>query len=520
MNKRELKARVKELKDMLRKEDDVEKFDQLKADIKLVEQQLRDIEEAEFSLLRAADTLTVEDLVRKYHIAYLADDDKFSITWNTSNDPDGVNITSKTIHSTRIINSLNTLLPADQQIQKMRHEDIIKYCEQNDRAYLTMTSSFNTNKWAFGCYNQLTDLRKFWVERVAGDVNPAFDDLIYSIAGGRQENIDHIEQWVAYKYLFPEQTVNIPHVNISGIPGENGKGLFKILLKTVFTAGSVVNATSKELVNGFNAKWKDAVILVYEEMAERELPENRIKSVTGDPELSVELKGKDAFIVDANYSILFFDNNVNGTVKLAGSGPNGEDRRYSIIETNVSLPRRLQDKYDIDEDTAKLACQSIADLLNSRAEVGRWINHLIEKHRVEHMTHPPKLHGEDYWNRVNNQKTDLDTLVVDLVDAVERTQVLPIKLMTDYVKERGGEDVKASPQRLGKLVIAGLKRRGHTPEKYRVRKVYVNYDKHNSKHDNAMSIGIGLSRAQSTLHIDHNPFEQLEPTTEGIFDYE
>lgn len=519
MNKRELKARIKELKDRLRREDDVDKFDEIKADIKLLEQELREIEEQEVSLLRAADTLTVEDLVKRYHIAYLADDDKFSITWNTSSDPDGINISSKTIHSTRIINSLNALLPVDQQIQKMRPEEVIKYCEQNNRAYLTMTSSFNVNKWANGCYNQLTDLRKFWVERREGEVNAAFDNLIYCIAGGKQENIDHIEQWVAYKYLFPEQTVNIPHVNISGIPGENGKGLFKILLKTVFTAGSVVNASSKELTNGFNAKWKDAVILIYEEMAERELPENKIKSVTGDPELSVELKGKDAFIVDANYSILFFDNNVNGTIKVAGSGPYGEDRRYSIIETNVSLPRHLQDKYGIDEDTAKIACQDIANLLHNRTEVGTWIDHLIRKHNVESMEHPPKLHGEDYWNRVNNQKTDLDTLVTDIVDAVERTRALPIKLMVDYVKERGGEEIKTTPQRLGKLVIAGLKRRGHNPEKYRIRKVFVNYDKTNSKHDNVAGISVDNHSSNAVLHIDHNPFE-IREQTEGLFDYE
>jgi hypothetical protein len=482
-------------------------------------QQRQEIEQ----LQAREDRLTVSDLVQRYHIAYLADDHKFSITWNTSNDPDTYNVISKLVSAERIIHSLNSMLSPDDKIQKMRAEDIIRYCQYNNRSYITMTSSFNQAKWSIGCYNQLLDLKRFWVEPDLSGQEPhhLFNDLIWCLCGGRQENIDHLERWIIYKYARPDDVVNIPHINISGIPGENGKGLFKLLLKTLFTAGSVVDASAKELINGFNAKWKDAVILIYEEMGERELPENKIKSVTGNPELNVELKGKDAFVVDANYSILFFDNNVAGSIKLAGSGPNGEDRRYSIIETNISLPVYLQTRYGIDSETAKMWCSDLAVLLRQRSEVSRYLGHLFVKHGTG-ITQAPKLHGVDYWNRVTNQQTDVDSVIRDLAQAVVRQRVLPSRLMLEHLKIRVGEDTRVTQQKLNRLVISELKRQGQQPCKERISTAEITYDGRRDVWNHPTVIAI--TQPGPHLRVSQDPFADTQPPPEsqdtGLFDYD
>jgi hypothetical protein len=139
-------------------------YKQLNDEANLLVDQIREKEYEVKELQSRADAFTVKELVEKYHIAYLADDDKFCITWNTSSDPNSINVISKTVLSARIVNSLNTLLPNTEKIQKFEHDDIVKYCQNNNRAFFTMTSSFNVSKWKVGCYNQLTDLRKFWVE--------------------------------------------------------------------------------------------------------------------------------------------------------------------------------------------------------------------------------------------------------------------------------------------------------------------------------------------------------------------
>lgn len=511
--RRQLRADIKE-ETALGAGMDLPRLSDLRSQLEVIDQELVAIREQQDQLLLASDTLTVSDLVDRYCLAYLSDDHKFSITWNTSTNPNSVNVISKTVQADRIINSLNSLLPAQQKLQRMTAGDIIAYCQENNRAFLTMTSSFNTRKWARGCYNQLQDLRRFWVELNDDEVDPRFADLMFCLGGGKQENIDHLEQWVAYKYMCPEETVNIPHINISGIPGENGKGLFKILLKTIFTAGSVVNATTKELINGFNAKWKDAVVLIYEEMNERELPENKIKSVTGDPELSVELKGRDAFMVDANYSILFFDNNVQGTVRLSGSGPNGEDRRYSVIETNISLPRYIESVYGVSSDEAKLRCQGTAELLHDTRAVGAWLRSVIQRHQVLSMTAPPKLHGADYWNRVKNQETDWDGVVRDLALCVQRAGAIPVKLLVEQARRRLGEETRVVSQRLAQSVIAELRRMGMAPHKIRARRVNTPWHPDRATHNNIAVITVADHRDGAVCTIDTNPWRDTDTDTD------
>lgn len=473
--------------------------------LSMLNEQMAEIEREVVALQTQADNITISEVAERYHLAYLAETHQISITWNTSSDPDRYNISSRTVPADRIVSCLNSLLPKDEKLQKITSSDIIRHCSDSQRSFLTISSSFNTEKWQHGCYNQLLDLKKFWLEPSSDNepASPLFDDLMHCLSGGKAENREHLERWIMYKYARPDDTVNIPHINISGIPGENGKGLFKILLKTIFTAGSVVDATAKELINGFNAKWKDAVILVYEEMGERELPENKIKSVTGNPELNVEFKGRDAFVVDANYSILFFDNNVNGTVRLAGSGPSGEDRRYSIMETHLSLPEHMAQRYNISDSEAKARCNELANLLRSRVQVARWLRDMLKLHGGN-LNSAPKLHGEDYWNRVNNQQTDLDGIAKNVATAIIDHGPLPSKLMMRYAQMVASDDVRITSQRLNKAVMAELKRRGHNARKGTVKTITVNYSDEFWNQTNGTCIGTTI--LPTKIQIDLDPF--------------
>jgi hypothetical protein len=514
MNKNELKRHIKSLGVAIKDLQIQQKFadcEQLYREVDVLTGQLREIELAERALLLESNNITAQEIVDMYHLAYLTQNDEFSITRNVSGNPDQMNIITRTYSSRNIIVTLRSLLRSEglNSNLKMTVDDLIEFCINHQRSYTVTTSSFNTVKWDRNVHNHMSDLRKFWVPLVDADyISPVYDEVLYCIAGGKTENITHIEQWVAYKYLHPEDTVNIPNINISGIPGENGKGLFKMLLKTIFTDGSVVDATAKEVINGFNAKWRDAVILIYEEMSERELPENKLKALTGNPELVIENKGRDAFMSDANYNILFFDNNINGTVKLAGSGPNGEDRRYSIMETGISLPTHIQDKYNTSEDDAKLYCQKIAEQFRSRADAGAWLKRIIDKHQVTLMAQAPKLHGEDYYNRVANQTNEIDGIVAKIARAVISETVLPVRVMTDYIESVMGEKFKISATTLTRKVMAEMKRLGcSTPYKCSIRSVHLDYKPLGGNINSAPAISTISSDNVASLTLSSNPLE-------------
>jgi hypothetical protein len=191
-----------------------------------------------------------------------------------------------------------------------------------------------------------------------------------------------------------------------------------------------------------------------------------------------------------------------------GSGPSGEDRRYSVIETNISLPKHIETVYNCTSDEAKQMCNALAGVLRDRTEVAKWLRDLIAKHG-EIIT-VPKLHGQDYWNRVSNQLTDIDGIVKDLATSVVNSiDGLPIKLLLEEVKSKLGEDYKITSQKLTKLIISELKRLGHQPRKEKVRNLQVRYDTKNEKLAHAPVITISGS-LPSTIFIDVNPFEVVE----------
>lgn len=514
MSKAQLKNHIKSVAKNIAELQNQYKYDEvvpLQQQLIKLREQLEEIETAERTLLLESNNITATEVADRYHLAYLTQNDEFIITRNVSSHPDHMNIITRTYGARVIIPTIRSLLRSEglNSNLKMTADDLVEFCITHDRSYTVTTSSFNTVKWDRNVHNHMSDLRKFWVPLVDADyISPVYDEVVHCIAGGKAENIAHIEQWVAYKYLHPEDTVNIPNINISGIPGENGKGLFKMLLKTIFTDGSVVDATPKEVVNGFNAKWRDAVILIFEEPKPGELPEHRLKALTGNPELVIENKGRDAFMSDANYNILFFDNNIDGSIVLAGGGAHGEDRRFSIIETGLSIPVYLQDKYGFSEDDAKLYCQKIAEQFRSRADAGAWLKKIIDKHQVHMMDQAPKLHGEDYYNRIANQTNEIDGIIAKIARAVISENVLPVRVMTEYIETVMGDKFKISSNTVTRKVMAEMKRQGcSTPYKCTISKVKLDYKPIGGSITNAPAISTVSSDSITSLVIDSNPLE-------------
>lgn len=318
--------------------------------------------------------------------------------------------------------------------------NIIKLFMTKNKTHYQETASFFYSKWAADkVYNKARIVSSFWVEpdfANAENYNRDFDLLMYCIGGGKQENIDHLEQWPAYKLIFPERVANTPNLDIGGTPGGNGKGRYGELNRTIFTHGCVQPAAAKELNDGFNASWEMATILLFDEPTEKELPAGKVKNATGGEEQRIERKGVDSYTADRNFSLLALSNNENGVFKLAGTGTGGEDRRYSVLSTNVVMIDEIIKREKCDKDQAGIRANQIAQLVKDRSEVAKWLAHVILKHDIANMAMLKPLHGVDYQTRFANQKSNIDTVFDEITPVIVKQGAIIGNLLAEIVNAK------------------------------------------------------------------------------------
>ncbi len=388
------------------------------------------------------DREIVSTLIDEFNIGYLAEENKYVYCMGMERDgSDIVNPIFKLTEANRFGRVLLKMakmkkLNLSKLYYKAFQEDLADHFQNSGKDYFSTTSSFHKDKWSeVKVYNKVSVIRKFWVQPAYDEeYDPRFDFLIHCVGGGKQENMDHLEKWIAYKWVYPERVGNIPNLDIGGYPGGNGKGRYIELCKTIFTNPCVVGAALKELMDGFNGTWEMATLLYYDEPAANELPEGKLKQATGGEDMRNEKKGIDATIVDRNYSILFVSNNPNGVVKLSGTGAGGEDRRYSVMITDkVMVDEAINLKLCANVEEAKVFVNSVHELVKNRKEVAKWLGHCIKAHNIETMNILHPLHGTDYKQRFEEQKSGVDTAFDLVLPVFVKTGCIPSAILHELV---------------------------------------------------------------------------------------
>lgn len=404
----------------------------------------------------------ITDNCKKSYFAYIATADKYIIIENVSKNSDRVNISiSDDLNAQKVVSVLHNICGQPGAFNDLSVVDIRTIFERSGCSYNIRTASFDSNRWDPGrVFNTLEIYRKFWVTPIEDQpYNQHFDDLIYAICGGKQENIDHLEQWIAYKYCYPNKAKITPSINITGRPGGNGKGMLTLILTTIFTDRTVGFVRSKNIVGGFNSILRDKVIGILDDEKKENFPQSELKQTVGNGSIVIEPKGVDAFSVDSTASMLVLDN--VGLVKLVGGGRSGEDRRWSIIFTELSLLEHLEQKYSIDSEQSKQLAEEMANrIFESRAECGKWLAHLIKKHNVLQMPVLLPLHGADYQNRLLEQKDKYTEIFERLLPVVVEQGFIPFKILRNIVEVVNDERIK-SPNTLSAKFDEFLSRNGH-----------------------------------------------------------
>lgn len=471
---------------------------------------VEEINQISKKLTQKEENQLIQKLIDEYHIGYLVQDNKFiyCLQMANKNCPGVINPQFNSVDASKIVPVFNKM---SNQILHTDTDSIKRLFQISKNDYYNITGSFNNEKWDnLMVYNKMKIIQNhYWVQPIeCDDYNKDFDFLMYCLGGGKQENIEHIEKWVAYKWRWPERNANIPNLDIGGYPGGNGKGRFIELLKTIFTHGCVVPAALKELTDGFNASWETAVILYYDEPATGELPEGKLKNATGGEEQRIERKGVDAYTADRNYNMIFTSNNPNGVIKLAGTGASGEDRRWSVTTTDKVMVDEIM-AVGLDEEGAKVRTNEINNLLKDRSEVGKWLYHLLKRYDVENMTIIRPLHGQDYKKRFEDQKDTVQLVFDALMPTLNECGIITLDVLTQAIHELTN-NTKLSSQAVGKRFMRYLDQSKIKYEHLKKERIQLLYDGDNT-HTTVQKSCFKLPSSNTNYGLDYKLFSNVTP---------
>lgn len=440
-------------------------------DIQNIESEINDLSTERDAILESKKKnarQVLDDVIKDNEIAYIAGDDKYILIRNYSDTDKRVNLAEKTLSKEKITGVLNALSKNSGTFDNLNSVEIRQCFERNNKSFLIKTSSFDKVKWReTEVYNTILQQKKFWApiwkneetkELISEPYDPAFDDLVYSLAGGKQENIEFIEKWVAFKYLYPEKCKITPGINITGVPGGNGKGMFGQILTSIFTDKGVSTVKAKNFTGGFNQILEGKVIGILDDEDKNKFPHSELKQVAGNQSIVIEPKGVDAYSVDSTANIIVFDN--TGLVKLVGGGSSGEDRRWGIVITNTTLLETLIDKHQIDMDQARSLAKCYSEqIFDDRLSCGKWIAGNIRKHDVLNMDVLAPLHGVDYSARLAEQKDEWTEIFDQILPVIVNQGFIPFKFIKEIVEATTGEKIR-KPATLSKKFDEYMTRKG------------------------------------------------------------
>jgi hypothetical protein len=259
-----------------------------------------------------------------------------------------------------------------------------------------------------------------WLKPQEGEYDEWFDILLYSLGGGKKENMEHLEHVIAWKYLHPED-FKIPCVIIFG-EGGVGKNVFMdVVLGSIFGVHQKTSVELEDVSGSFNDLIVGKAAVFIDEAVVDNANMNKLKRIVNNPTISVNEKYGPKY--EADNTPLYFagGNDVLGAVKLAGDG---SDRRWSIMKVDKTILEVINDHFKIGADPRKLIRidaadnkvkevlkqrdHGIDDILKDKNNVARWLNHIVEKWKDEGC--PFGLHGKDYQALLKAQQGPFDTV--------------------------------------------------------------------------------------------------------------
>lgn len=286
-----------------------------------------------------------------------------------------------------------------------------------------------------------------------GDINPDtdpqiikfYEQLMYSVSGGKKENQDHLEQWIVQKVINYNKPITTPELVIVADVGGNGKGILMGIMARMFPRQLVGKANTKTLNGNFNAIMLGKLLVFFDDQNNDEYNLDSIKELSGAETMIYEPKGKDQYEAEKTHSSAFFAQKL--PFRLSPDvKDDGVNRRFSVMRTNVTFFESIiKHNPEVTEANVKtFANMLINDIMFNRVNIAKWFQHLQKKHPMiddEFELNP--LHGEDYKSFLEDQKGDIeniwDRLIIPVLNA---GGCVPIFVIKECITHLGGNSPK------------------------------------------------------------------------------
>jgi hypothetical protein len=272
-----------------------------------------------------------------------------------------------------------------------------------------------------------------------------FDWLMYSLSGGKQENQQHIEQWILHKIINYKKAVTTPDLVVVGHVGGNGKGIIQAIVRLMLPAVLSGKANSKTLNGNFNAIMLGKLIVFFDDQNSKEIPLEVVKQLAGSETMIFEPKGKDQYEGEKTHSSAWFSNKLPFKLTPAGH-EGGVDRRFSITRTNITFLESIRHHIALKghevsvEQSKDFAEEIVSKYLLNRLCIGAWFKALQDKHPEVDRTFTLKpLHGGDYHYFLDQQQDSLDSIFRELiVPVVSSGGCVPVFVIKELMRHIDG----------------------------------------------------------------------------------
>jgi hypothetical protein len=229
-----------------------------------------------------------------------------------------------------------------------------------------------------------------WLQPMVGEHHEVFDILLNSLGDLKEENILHLKQVIAWKYLYPDD-YHLPAIAIYGGGGTGKNMLVDILLAAIFGANQV-HSEKEDSTKDFNGLYEGMMAVLKDESSFNDVDMEKLKAMLDKAKLNVNPKfGKEKVVY--NTALYFIaGNNSSGPIKLCRSK---SDRRFSILKASRSIIEHTKLHHNNSHKEAEIWWHQHEYLLGDKDEVAKWLNHILDT--VEELPmRPTALHGKDY----------------------------------------------------------------------------------------------------------------------------
>ncbi|CAK0753090.1 hypothetical protein CCP1ISM_40009 [Azospirillaceae bacterium] len=245
--------------------------------------------------------------------------------------------------------------------------------------------------------------------------HPFFDILMTSLAGGRQEYKDRLEQLLLKKIYCPHN-ITIPALVMWG-HGDVGKYTFYKLLDRIFGGNetNTVKPGPDKVFTKFNTIIEGKVVIYFDECECDEALTEKLKEKITEETVITEAKYGPP-VINQNMTWWIVSKNSKVPVRLAGDikedgtgGYSGEDRRWFVIRQQHDLTHWVAESadYKVYSESGRYPTitKYVTDrrrLLDDPIAIQHWLGSLVVKHgEPQDDGKLFAIYGTDYWDAVN-----------------------------------------------------------------------------------------------------------------------